>query len=73
MKHVLSVSCVIAACVAGSIASPSVADARKQRLPIIDMHLHAYPAEFIGKRPPNPVPIPIPGRLARPRLSSCRL
>jgi predicted TIM-barrel fold metal-dependent hydrolase len=52
---VLSVSCIVASCVAGPIASPGVTDAQKQRLPIIDMHLHAYPAEFIGKQPANPV------------------
>src|SRR5260370_10434180 len=54
MKHALTISCAIVAYIAGLVATPIVTRAQEERLPIIDMHLHAYQAEFIGKQPPNP-------------------
>ena len=55
MKHALTISCAIVAYIAGLVATPIVTRAQEERLPIIDMHLHAYQAEFIGKQPANPV------------------
>jgi uncharacterized protein len=55
MNNVLGISRSVVACVAALVATPIVTRAQEERLPIIDMHLHAYHAEFIGKQPVNPV------------------
>src|ERR1700730_13174289 len=55
MKHVLGISCAVVAYIVGFAATPVVTRAQAEQLPIIDMHLHAYHAEFIGKQPANPV------------------
>jgi hypothetical protein len=55
MNNALGISRSVVACVAALVATPIVTRAQEERLPIIDMHLHAYHSEFIGKQPVNPV------------------
>jgi len=45
MKHILAFVWVAVVCFAGLGAPAAAQDAPKQRLPIIDMHLHALPAK----------------------------
>jgi len=45
MKHTLVFVLIAVACVVGLAAPAAAQDAPKQRLPIIDMHLHALPAK----------------------------
>ena len=54
MNNVLGISRSVVACVAALVATHCHMGT-EERLPIIDMHLHAYHAEFIGKQPVNPV------------------
>lgn len=45
MKHILASAWVAVVCIVGLGAPAAAQDAPKQRLPIIDMHLHALPAK----------------------------
>lgn len=55
MRHTMTGSLFVAACVGALIALPSATESQKERPPIIDVHLHAQAADQFGAPgTPNP-------------------